>query len=156
MTNLSPKCSHDREKELEEEIESLRSSMAKLSRGLYLHQEMIFHHIRGFGKRGLGSFPEPNEGTKPSPEIKKCFIKELGSYCQHCEVTGHHTWECPLPTRPLPTLPTNYKSMFDGKHFLLSKIKGKVKARFIGKQAKEDKNKLPRQLWVPKALVTNV
>jgi len=123
MTNLAPKCSQAREKELEEEIESLRSCVAKLSKGEYLHQEMLFHHSRGFGKRGLGSFPEPNEGTTPSPEIKKCFIKEVGSYCQHCEVTGHHTRECPLPSRPLPTLPTNYKSMFDGKYFLLSKIK---------------------------------
>ena len=130
--------------------------MAKLSRGQYLHQEMLFHHTRGFGKRGLGSFPEPNEAATPSPEIKKCFIKEVGSYCQHCEITGHHTRECPRPSRPLPTLPTNFKSMFDGKYFLLSKIKGKVKAKFIGKEAKEDKKKLPRQLWVPKALVSHV
>ena len=46
--------------------------------------------------------------------------------------------------------------MFDGKYFLLRKIKGKVKAKFIGKQAKEDKNKLLKQLWISKALVTHV
>ena len=38
----------------------------------------------------------------------------------------------------------------------MSKVKGKVKAKFIGKIAKESKKKLPKQLWVPKALVTHV
>ena len=39
-------------------------------------------------------------------------------------------------------------------HFLLSKLKsGKVKAKFIGTHMK---GKLPRQLWVPKALVAHV
>ena len=107
-------------------------------------------------KRGLGSFPEPNIATTPSPEIKTSFIKEVGSYWQHCQVTGHHTRECTLPSRHLPTLPKNYSSMFQNKHFLLSKVKGKVKAKFIGKIAKESKKKLPKQLWVPKALVTHV
>jgi hypothetical protein len=46
--------------------------------------------------------------------------------------------------------------MFQNNHFLLSKVKGKVKAKFIGKIAKESKKKLPKQLWVPKALVTHV
>src|SRR6185503_1312653 len=32
--------------------------------------------------------------------------------------------------------------------FLLSKVKGKVKAKFIGKIGKESKKKLPKQLWV--------
>ena len=36
------------------------------------------------------------------------------------------------------------------------KVKGKVKAKFIGKIAKESKKKLPKQLWIPKALVTHV
>jgi hypothetical protein len=94
--------------------------------------------------------------TTPSPEIKTSFIKEVGSYCQHCQVTGHHTRECTLPSRPLPKLPKNYSSMFQNNHFLLSKVKGKVKAKFIGKIAKESKKKLPKQLWVPKALVTHV
>jgi hypothetical protein len=40
--------------------------------------------------------------------------------------------------------------------FLLSKVKGKVKAKFIGKLDREAKKKLPKQLWVPKALVTHV
>ena len=38
----------------------------------------------------------------------------------------------------------------------MSKVKGNVKAKFIGKIAKESKKKLPKQLWVPKALVTHV
>ena len=35
-------------------------------------------------------------------------------------------------------------------------MKGKVKAKFIDKITKEGRKKLPRQLWVPKALVTHV
>ena len=46
--------------------------------------------------------------------------------------------------------------MFQNNYFLLSKVKGKVKAKFIGKITKESKKKLPKQLWVPKALVTHV
>jgi hypothetical protein len=38
----------------------------------------------------------------------------------------------------------------------LSKVKGQVKARFIGKLTKDKKRKLLKQLWVPKALVTHV
>ena len=38
----------------------------------------------------------------------------------------------------------------------MSKVKGKVKAKFIGKITKEAKKKLHKQLWVPKALVTHV
>jgi hypothetical protein len=38
----------------------------------------------------------------------------------------------------------------------LSKVKGQVKARFIGKLTNDEKKKLPKQLWVPKALVTHV
>ena len=38
----------------------------------------------------------------------------------------------------------------------LSKVKGKLKAKFIGKITMEAKKKLPKQLWVPKALVTHV
>ena len=97
-------------------------------------------------KRGLGSFPEPNQGTTPSPEIKTSFIKEVGSYCQYCQVTGHHTRECPLPSRPFPTLPKNYSSMHQNNHFLLSKVKGMVKAKFIGKITKEAKKKLQATL----------
>ena len=57
---------------------------------------------------------------------------------------------------PGTTLPKNYSSMFQNNHFLLSKVKGKMKAKFIGKITKESKKKLPKQLWVPKALVTHV
>ncbi|PVH63979.1 hypothetical protein PAHAL_2G151900 [Panicum hallii] len=155
-TNIVPKLASSREKELMDQVASLKSSVEKLSRGEYIHKEILFNNARDYGKRGLGSFSEPNMATTPSPEIKTSFIKEVGSYCQHCQVTGHHTRECTLPSRPLPNLPKNYSSMFQNNHFLLSKVKGKVKAKFIGKIAKESKKKLPKQLWVPKALVTHV
>ncbi|PVH32708.1 hypothetical protein PAHAL_9G465900 [Panicum hallii] len=155
-TNIVPKLAPSREKELMDQVASLKSSVEKLSRGEYIHKEILFNNARDYGKRGLGSFSEPNVATTPSPEIKTSFIKEVGSYCQHCQVTGHHTRECTLPSRPLPKLPKNYSSMFQNNHFLLSKVKGKVKAKFIGKIAKESKKKLPKQLWVPKALVTHV
>ena len=38
----------------------------------------------------------------------------------------------------------------------MSKVKGKVKANFIGKLTKESRKKFPKQLWVTKALVTHV
>ena len=131
---------------------SFKSSVEKLSRGEYIHKEILFNNARDYGKRGLGSFPEPNIATTPSPEIKISFIKEVGSYCQHCQVTRHHTRECTLPSRPLPKLPKNYSSMFQNNHFLLSKVKGKVKAKFIGKLTKESKKKLPRNFGSQKLL----
>jgi hypothetical protein len=96
-----------------------------------------------------------NKGKIKSPEIKTSFIKKVGSYCQHCKVTGHHTRECPLPTLPFPTLPKN-SSLFKDKHFLLSKVKDKVKAKFIEKLTMEEKRSLPKQVWVLKALVSRV
>ena len=145
-TNVVPELAPSREKELMDQVASLKSSVEKLSRGEYIHKEILFNNARDYGKRGLGSFPEPNIATTPSPEIKISFIKEVGSYCQHCQVTGHHTRECTLPSRPLPKLPKNYSSMFQNNHFLLSKVKGKVKAKFIGKLTKESKKKLPKLL----------
>ena len=111
-TNALPELVPSREKELMDQVASLKSSVEKLSRGEYIHKEILFNNARDYGKRGLGSFPEPNQGTTPSPEIKTSFIKEVGSYCQHCQVTGHHTRECTLPSRHLPTLPKNYSSIF--------------------------------------------
>ena len=110
-TNALPELAPSREKELMDQVASLKSSVEKLSRGEYIHKEILFNNARDYGKRGLGSFPEPNQGTTPSPEIKTSFIKEVGSYCQHCQVTGHHTRKCPLPSRRFPTLPKNYSSM---------------------------------------------
>jgi hypothetical protein len=74
-----------------DQVARLKSSVEKLSRGEYIHKEILFNNARDYGKRGLGSFPEPNMATTPSPEIKTSFIKKVGSYCQHCQVTGHHT-----------------------------------------------------------------
>ena len=143
--HTSPTCSktnHDREKELEKELQSMTKYMYNMTKGANLHKKILFHNARHFGTNGLGSFPKPPENCPKSPELKACFTKEVGSYCQHCQDIGHHTRECPIPTRPPPTLPTNYKSQFNGHYFLLSKLKsGKVKAKFIGTQKKK---KLPR------------
>ena len=137
-----------------EELESMSKCMFNVTRGEYLHKEILFHNARHFGTNGLRSFPKPPKNCPKSPELKAYFNKEVGSYCQHCQITGHHTRECPIPTRPPPTLSPNYKSQFNGHHFLLSKLKSsKVEAKFIGTHMK---GKLPRQLWVPKALVTHV
>jgi hypothetical protein len=144
-----------REIELMEQVESLESSIKKLTRAEHKHKKMLFHHVRDYGKRGLGSFSETNKGIIPSSEIKPSFVKNIGSYCQHYQVTGHHTRECLLPNIPLPTIPKN-STMYENNHFLLSKVKGQVKARFIVKLTKDKKKKLLKQLWVPKALVTHV
>jgi len=71
-------------------------------------------------------------------------------------ITGHHTRECPIPNCPLPELLSNFNSMYENNMFFFSKVKGKVKAKFIGKDIKSKKGKLPKQLWVPKVLVTHV
>jgi hypothetical protein len=47
-----------REKELMEQVESLESSMKKLTRREHKHKEILFHHARDYDKKGLGSFPE--------------------------------------------------------------------------------------------------
>jgi hypothetical protein len=138
-----------------EQVESLESSIKKLTRGEHKHKEMLFHHARDYGKRGLGSFLETNKGIIPSSEIKPSFIKNIVSYYQYCQVTGYHTREYPLPNIPLPTIPKN-STMYENNHFLLSRVKGQVKARFIGKLTKDEKKKLPKQLWVLKSLVTHV
>jgi hypothetical protein len=154
-TNVLPEIVTSWEKELMDQVASLKTSVDKLTRGEIVHKEIIFYHARDYGKRGLGLFPETSKDTIPSPEIKSSFIKEVSSYYQHCQVIRHHTRECPLPILPFPTLPKN-SSMFENNHFLLSKVKNKVKAKFIGKLTKDKKKRLPKQLWVPKALVTRV
>ena len=69
-------------KELEAQIEGLKSGLAKLNRGELKHQEMLFHNLHNFEGRGLGSYPEPPKvDDKPSPEVKDSFIKGVGSYC---------------------------------------------------------------------------
>jgi chromosome segregation ATPase len=73
-----------REKELKEQVESLESSMKKLTRGEYKHKEILFHHVRDYGKKGLESFSEVSKSKIHSPEVVPSFIKNVGSYCQHC------------------------------------------------------------------------
>jgi hypothetical protein len=151
---FSSKTNHARVKALEEEVRSLRSCVKTLAKGAELHKEILYYNARDYGTRGLGSFPNPIKETPRSKELYGCFINEVGSYCQHCKVTGHHTREGPTPTRPLPTLPNNYKSMYNDNHFLLmKKNNGKVVVKFIGAKPKV---KPPRSLWIPKALVTHI
>ena len=66
-TNIVPKLVPSREKELMDQVASLKSSVEKLSRGEYINKEILFNNARDYGKRGLGSFPEPNIATTPSP-----------------------------------------------------------------------------------------
>jgi hypothetical protein len=106
-----------------EQVESLESSMKKLTRGEHKHKEMLFHHARDYGKKGLASFQETNKVTIPSSKIKPSFVKNIDSYCQHCQVTGHHNRECHLPKISLPTIPKN-STMYENNHFLLSKVNG--------------------------------
>jgi hypothetical protein len=141
--------------ELMEQVESLESSLKKLTREEHKHKEMFFHHARDYSKKGLGSFPEVSKSKIHSLEVGPSFVKNVGSYCQYCQVTGHQTRECPLSNIPLLTIPKN-STMYENNHFLLSKLKGHVKARFIGKLTKNDRKKLPKQIWVLKALITHV
>jgi hypothetical protein len=111
--------------------------MKKLIRGEHKHKEIFFHHARDYGKKGSS------------------FVKNVDSYCQYCQVISRHTRECPLTNISLPTISKN-STMYKNNHFLLSKVKGQVKARFTGKLTKNDRKKLAKQLWVPKALITHV
>jgi septal ring factor EnvC (AmiA/AmiB activator) len=73
-----------REKELKEQVESLESSMKKLTRGEHKNKEILFHHARDYGKKGLGSFPEVSKSKIHSPEVGPSFVKNVGPYCQYC------------------------------------------------------------------------
>ena len=124
--HTSPSCSktnHDREKELEEELQNIAKCVFNVTRGEYLHKKILFYNTRHFGTNGLGSFPKPPKNCPKSPKLKACFKKKVGSYCQHCQITGHHTRECPIPTHPPSILPPNYKSQFNEHHFLLRILK---------------------------------
>uniref|UniRef100_A0A0A9A1D6 CCHC-type domain-containing protein n=1 Tax=Arundo donax TaxID=35708 RepID=A0A0A9A1D6_ARUDO len=74
----------------------------------YKKDYILAKQIMYFYKRGIGSFYLPPVVSPKTNELKDCFIKEVDSYCQNCEVTGYHTSECPVSTRSLPTLPPNY------------------------------------------------
>jgi hypothetical protein len=114
--------------------------MKNLTRGEHKLKKILFHHARDYGKKGLGSFLEVSKSKIYSPEIGLSFVKKVDSYCQHCHVTGHHNRECHLSNIPLPIIPK----------------KGHVKVRFISKLTKNDRKKLPKQLWVPKVPITHV
>jgi hypothetical protein len=132
-----------RDKELKEQVESLESSMKKLTRGEHKHKKILFYHARDYGKKGIGSFPEVSKSKIHSPEVRSSFVKNVGSYYQHCQATSHHSRECPLSNIHLPIIPKN-SIMYENNHFLLSKVKGQVKARFIGKLTKNDRKKLSK------------
>jgi len=63
------KTNHDREKQLEQELESITKCMFNVTRGEYLYKEILFHNARHFGTNGLGSFPNPPENCPKSPEL---------------------------------------------------------------------------------------
>jgi hypothetical protein len=69
-----------------EQVESLESSMKKLTRGEHKHKEIFFHHARDYGKKGLESFLEVSKSKIHSPEVGSSFVKNVGSYCQYCQV----------------------------------------------------------------------
>jgi hypothetical protein len=128
---------------LMEQVKSLESSMKKLTRVEDKYKEMLFHHVRDYGKKGLGSFPKVSKNKIHSSEVGPSFVKNVGSYYQYYQVTGHHTRKCHLPNISLPTIPKN-STIYENNHFLLSKVKGHVKVRFIGKLTKNDRKKLPK------------
>jgi hypothetical protein len=132
-----------REMELMEQVESFESSMKKLTRGEHKHKEMFFHHSHDYGKKGFRSFLEVSKSKIHSLEVEPSFVKNVGSYYQHCQVTGHHIMECPLSNISLSTIPKN-STIYENNYFLLSKVKGHIKARFIGKLTKNDRKKLSK------------
>jgi hypothetical protein len=150
----SSKTNHDRVKALKEEVRNLRYCLKTLAKGEELHKEILYYNTRDYVTKGLGAFPNPIKENPRSKELYECFINEIGSYCQHCKVTGHHTRECPTPTRPLPTLPNNHKSMYNDNHFLLmKKNNGKVTIKLLGPNQKSSHLEA---CGFPKALVTHI
>jgi Tfp pilus assembly protein PilO len=69
-----------REMELMKQVESLESSMKKLTRGEHKHKEMLFQHACDYGKKGLGSFSEVSSKIH-SPKVEPSFVKNVGYYC---------------------------------------------------------------------------
>ena len=59
-----PKIVASREKELMDQVASLRTNVEKLTRGELKHKEILFTNARDYGKKGLGSFSEPNKAKK--------------------------------------------------------------------------------------------
>jgi hypothetical protein len=116
---------------------------------------MFFHHARDYSKTGLRSFPEVSKSKIHSPKVRLSFVKNVDFYYQHYQVTDHHTRKCHLSNIHLLIIPKN-STMYENNHFLLSKVKEHVKARFIGKLTKNDRKKLSKQFWVLKALITYV
>jgi len=44
---------HDRKKQLEEELKNMTKCMFNVTRGEYLHKEILFYNARHFGTNGL-------------------------------------------------------------------------------------------------------
>ena len=106
------------------------------------------------GQMDLDHFPSLRKIVPSRQSSRHASTRKLAHIVNIIKSPGITQRECPIPTRPPPTLSPNYKSQFNEHYFLLSKLKsGKVKAKFIGTHMK---GKLPRQLWVPKTLVTHV
>ena len=91
LDHTSPICSktnHDREKELEKELQSMTKCMYNMTKGAHLHKEILFHNARHFGTNGLGSFPKPPENCPKSPELKACFTKEVAPIVNIVKLPG--------------------------------------------------------------------
>jgi hypothetical protein len=57
-TNVLHEIVTSREKELMDQVASLKTSVDKLTRGEIMHKETLFYHACDYSKRGIGSFPE--------------------------------------------------------------------------------------------------
>ena len=69
-----------------DQVASLKSSVEKLSRGEYIHKEILFNNARDYGKRGLGSFPEPNQGFKIGRVDTTLFTKYVNGNLFICQI----------------------------------------------------------------------
>jgi hypothetical protein len=74
----SSKTNHDREKELEEELESMTKCVYTVTWGEYLHKEIFFHNARHFGTNGLGTIPKPPENCPKSPGAQEMLHQGSG------------------------------------------------------------------------------
>jgi hypothetical protein len=70
-----------REMKLIEQVESLESSIMKVTKGEHKHKEIFFHHARDYGKKEFRSFPEVSKSMIHSPKVGPSFVKNVSSYC---------------------------------------------------------------------------
>jgi hypothetical protein len=66
-----------------EQIESLESSMKKLTRGEHKYKKILFHHACDYDKKRLRSFLKVSKSKIHSSKVRPSFVKNVGSYCQY-------------------------------------------------------------------------